>query len=104
METKEKEVIEVNFLGYDCILWFGEYQNNGRKAILLLEKETDEYFADVTVNLPNEELSENEVIIKDYSENEGMLDTLVSAGIVSKPIRYVQTGYVSCPVCSLLVS
>ena len=36
------------------------------------------------------------------SENEGVLDALVEAGYVSKPIDWVRTGFVTCPICKLL--
>jgi len=42
------------------------------------------------------------IIVKEYSGNEGMLKTLVNAGIVSKPIRYTQSGYISAPICKFL--
>jgi hypothetical protein len=56
-----------------------------------------------TVNIPDAELASNEVCIKSYSENEGMLDALLKAKIVAKPHRTVQSGYVVIPVCKLLV-
>ena len=45
----------------------------------------------------------NYTFIKDYSENEGMLDALVKAGIVSEPIEYYHTGYVTCPLVEVLI-
>jgi hypothetical protein len=39
--------------------------------------------ATATLNLPEIALGPDEVIIKDYSENEGMLDTLILAGLFS---------------------
>ena len=56
----------------------------------------------VTVNLPELPLPEDHVAIKDYSECEGVLDTLVQAGIVSAPIGYVRSGYVELPICRIL--
>ena len=43
------------------------------------------------------------VAVKDWSENVGVLDALVSAGIVSKPEDYIPSGHVRIPVCRLLV-
>ncbi len=99
METKEKEVIEVNVQGYNCIVHFEVYSNNGRKAIWLLDKETGEENFYASVNIPDVELRENEVIIKDYSENEGVLNALISAGVVSKSIFFAK----GLPVCELLI-
>ena len=59
-------------------------------------------FAKCTVNIPG--LEKDEVAIKDYSENEGMLDFLLSNSIVEKPHRYEHSGYVRIPVCKMSVS
>ena len=42
-----------------------------------------------------------EVAIKNYSENEGILSALVSAGIVKEPHRYIWQERVRIPVCIL---
>ena len=42
-----------------------------------------------------------EVAIKNYSENQGILDALVSAGIVKEPHRYIWQDRVRFPVCIL---
>lgn len=42
-----------------------------------------------------------EVAIKNYAENEGILDTLISVGIVKAPHRYVWQGHALVPVCIL---
>lgn len=49
------------------------------------------------------DLAPDEVIVKDYSEYAGMLDCLVDAEIVSEPIRWVSSGFVTMPVCRLLI-
>lgn len=56
-------------------------------------------FATCTVSLKN--LEKNEVAIKDYSENEGVLQLLITEGIIEKPHRYVNSDYVKIPVCLL---
>lgn len=42
-----------------------------------------------------------EVAIKNYAENEGILDALMDAGIVKAPHRHIWTGYACIPVCVL---
>lgn len=42
-----------------------------------------------------------EVAIKNYSENEGILDALLEAGIVKAPHRYIRQERVCIPVCIL---
>lgn len=94
---------EVNFLGYNCILNFGQYAN-GRTAIQLIDVEDGAPVAIATVNVPEYDLAADEVVIKSYSENIGVLDALINANIVRETGRFVNTGYISAPVCKLLVS
>jgi hypothetical protein len=54
------------------------------------------------VNIPGTVLEKDEVIIKNYSENEGVLEFLIENGIVSKPLRTVSSGWVTCPIVKLL--
>ena len=56
-------------------------------------------YMSVTVNVDG--LDENEVAIKNYSENEGILDVLVDEGIVKPPHRHVKSGFVLIPICEL---
>ena len=102
------------FKGWNCRLDFKKY-HNGRTCIILTNAtpiDEGSYIADpgtekiaiATVNISGVKIKKNEVIIKDYSKNEGMLDTLIKAEIISNPIRFVKTGYVTCPVCKLLIN
>jgi hypothetical protein len=49
-----------------------------------------------------ENLEEGEVAVKDWSENEGILDFLVDHGFVESPHRYVEQGFVRIPICKLI--
>ncbi len=60
-------------------------------------------FAVCTVNIPHAQVAEDEVAIKDYSENEGMLQYLIKNKIVMLPHRYTQSGYVTVPICRILI-
>jgi hypothetical protein len=71
--------MDVKFKQWDCSLAFGEYKN-GRTALFLTDK-----------------------AIKNYSENEGVLDVLIEHKVVSKPKRYVNLTHVSVPICELLI-
>jgi len=83
---------------YQCTLKVEAY-SNGRTALCLIDAEDGSPVCTATINVPEVELKPNEVIIKNYSENEGILDVLVNAGIVTPTGRYISIGYVSCPVC-----
>ena len=75
---------------------------NGRHAIKLYDEEDGMPYATASINMPAEDLEDDEVIIKDYSENAGILDSLVEAGVVSEPIRHIQAGFTFVPVVKLL--
>lgn len=107
--TKQKlEPIKVKMLGYSCIVQFAKYADGDRTAIELVVVDTDgtpiEPMARATVNLPGCPLAKNEVFIKNYSENEGIIDILHAAGVISKSIRQTPSGWVQVDVCTLLVN
>lgn len=98
--------VKVRFGNWDCELKRLQY-NNRRTALQLVawEDQDDVYEGDLiatcTVNIPEIDLEESEVIIKDYSENEGMLNSLLDANVVKLTGKSIQTGFVTCPVCVL---
>lgn len=92
----------IEFDGYTCVIEVLRYQN-GRPALQLVDAYGGAPVATATVNLPDEVLEPGEVAIKDYSENEGMLAVLVKAGIVGAPVRTVTSGWVTVPICPLLM-
>ena len=103
----------VKFSSWDCEVIPARYRN-GIIALKLVEWE-DGYPVPIAVATVNLEDYEDEILdaisvtgnnytfIKDYSENEGMLDALVKAGIVSEPLGFYHTGYVTCPLVEVLI-
>jgi hypothetical protein len=87
---------------YQLVPQFGQYRNNNRVSITLIDAEDGIPFAVATVNLPDEPLEENEIAIKNHSENEGILWALQEAGIVGQVKREVQSGFVRIPIVELL--
>ena len=100
----------VKFNVWNCEVIKKQYQN-GRVALQLIaiadDMDNDVYkgepIAMATVNLPEVELADGEVFIKDYSENEGMLEALENAGVVKFTGQYVKSGFVIIPICKLLI-
>jgi hypothetical protein len=82
---------------YNVHLEKGKY-SNGRTAIELIDAEDGIPVMVATVNIPEVPLNEDEIIIKDYSENEGVLDFLQQNGLVGEVLREVTTGFVKCQV------
>jgi hypothetical protein len=92
----------VRFKDYVCKIVFAQY-SNGRTAIELVDAEGwHEPIARASVNLPDAPLEDDEIFIKDWSENEGMVGALVRAGVVSESIGYEPSGFVMVDKCKLL--
>jgi hypothetical protein len=79
-----------------------QYQNK-RTALIAVNITTGEELCTCSVNIPEYPLDEEDIIIKDYSENEGVLDDLITKGIVSEPIDWITSGHVLVPICKLLI-
>jgi len=95
--------IKVAFNGWNCVLVKHKYEKGGGVALELVDEIDGESVAMATVNLPEVVLDHDVVLIKDWSENEGMLDCLVKHNIVSYTGKDVRTGMVRANICKLLV-
>lgn len=93
--------MQVQFHHWLCDIQYLTYPN-GRTAIQLVDAEDQSPIAVATVNIPEAPLKENQVLIKDYSENQGILDVLVKAGIVKDLNQWVPSGHITADVCELL--
>jgi hypothetical protein len=92
----------IQYKNWNCNVLFHTYQENGNTAIQLVDARDGQPIATASVNLSTP-LAQDEVYIKNYSENEGVLEALVEGGILSPPISYSQTGFVTVPRCKILV-
>jgi hypothetical protein len=57
--------------------------------------------ATATINTKEKLPSKRHIVIKNYSENEGILEALEEAGIVKKTGDFVAAGFSRCPVAEL---
>jgi hypothetical protein len=62
--------------------------SNGRLAIRLIDPEDGSPQVTASVNLPDEPCPDGCTYMKTYSENEGILEDLIAAGIVTPPMAY----------------
>jgi hypothetical protein len=85
---------------YSVTVKLGKY-DNGRTAIHLDDVNDGYPYATATVNIDHVLLADDEVLIKDYSENEGILDFLIKNNIVTPTSNGVQSGFVWIPVAIL---
>ena len=74
---------------------------NGEMRIQLYDSSDGMLYATATSQIQGK-LEEGEVAIKDWSENEGILDFLIDYKFVEKPHRFVNQGFVKIPICKLI--
>jgi hypothetical protein len=91
----------VMFMGEECTIEWQEYAEGGVAMQLWCEEGP---MGKATVCVPGSGIAVDEVIIKDYAENQGMLKALVDAGVVSDTGKTVPCGYEVGHVCKLLVT
>jgi len=90
----------------EVVLSFTKYLRNDRICLRLLavrDGAEAEPVAVCSVNLPGVAMSENEIAVKTWYENVGMLGWLMDASIVSPPLRYAYFAGVFIPICALLM-
>lgn len=93
----------VNFMGYECSIKFDIYLDGGATCITLICKEDGQPVAVATINCPNFKLEPGMVIIKNYSENEGVLEALIDAGVIKDTGMCIHLPHTTANICRLLV-
>ncbi len=103
--------ITFRFMDIDCVLIRKQYHTNKRHALLVEAADTPfnrdqgqmpgEPVAKASVNV-DIELAHDEVAIKSWAENEGMLETLIAAGFVEDLCHPVPCGYEFADVVRLI--
>lgn len=91
--------MEIQFKKWKCDLHFEAYKD-GNTALRLTDRSGGETIAKCTVNL--EGLKDDELAIKDYSENMGMYQTLLDYKIIKPAHRWHRQMYgIMTPICFL---
>lgn len=90
----------VEFCDCMCKLVGRRYAGD-RRALVLTGANTGLPVCTASVNLPDEECAYDEIFIKDYSENSGIMTVLINAGVIERPHRKVRSEYVVIPCCRL---
>lgn len=76
----------VKFQQWYCAVARAQYLNKV-PALLLVDTRTGEHVARATVNIPGAKPKPNHVFIKNWSENEGMYESLVEAGVIKEAVN-----------------
>jgi hypothetical protein len=91
---------KVEFCGFTCSVEISMY-SNGNTCVTLNDVEDGSPVATATINTSAELPSKRHIVIKNYSENEGILEALEEAGIVKQTGSFVAAGFSKCPVVEL---
>ena len=86
---------------FQLIAEFSNYKN-GQNAITLWDTADGFPYAKASLCAEDELLESDEVAIKDYSENVGILESLIEAEIIDHPHAFIWTGHVRVPICKIL--
>lgn len=104
-DNPEKLSATVHFGRYECDCYQTSYPAGGATALYLVEKASGEPIATATVNVPeaNHLLGIGAILVKDYSENSGMMDALEAAGIAADTGKTIPIGFTEAKIARMLV-
>jgi hypothetical protein len=85
---------------YEIEIKFSKYLN-GQNRMEFTDKK-DGFPVLIASVAIEESLSPDEIAIKNYSENEGVLNFLIEKEVISSPLKYFNSGFVSIPICKLM--
>lgn len=77
----------------------GQYRN-GAKALQLIDTADGGPYAVATVNT-GETYPDDQIAVKDWSENEGMVEFLTQIGFIDRVVGMEPCGYVMAHICHL---
>lgn len=82
-----------------CFFKLKKYMNN--RTCISLEDEQKGPVINITINIPDVKIPEGAVAIKNYSENEGILEWLEENGFIKEIIGSIPYNWVSIPIVIL---
>jgi hypothetical protein len=89
----------VNFMGEELNVKLSKYAN-GQNAMQLVDQDGMPFMTASVAHDVN--IDDDCVIIKNYSENEGILQALIEAGIIEKPFCEIPVNFVTLYVAVLI--
>ena len=91
----------MKILGAECDIEIGKYFKTNKNYIKFIEKETGEPWTTASVNIPDIHIGDEDVILKIYSENSGIMQDLLDNDIIEEPHSYIQSQMVQFPVARI---
>jgi hypothetical protein len=101
--VERTRLVYVRFHGQSYQVKFARYAGTDRVVVRLQRDYDPADYLTATVNVPEWHAGEGEVLIKDYSENEGILAVLTAARVVADTGRTYPVGMTSVNICRLLI-
>jgi|APGre2960657505_1045072.scaffolds.fasta_scaffold37011_2 hypothetical protein len=83
----------------DVVIDIKNYENT--TIIRLIDAEDGSPYATASKYVPDFELNQGEILIKNYSENVGILEFLIENNIVSDTGKKLNSGYIQLHICIL---
>ncbi len=93
--------IKTKHFSGDCTIQHDYYQDNFRPSIRIIDLNGHPIMT-ASVNIPDEPCEPDHTYIKDWSENEGILQALLDAGIIKDTGKSVEIGFVSAKYVQIL--
>ncbi|MDN5697737.1 MAG: hypothetical protein L0G70_07150 [Rubrobacter sp.] len=97
--------VRVKFAGIGSRVIHTSYVHSNTTALLLVDAADDSLVITASINVAgvSESLPEDQLVLKTYSEGEGLLEALGEAGVVEDTGERVASGFVECPIVRLTV-
>jgi hypothetical protein len=94
--------LELKFQDWRCRLVMEQYSDGGGPSLRLVDADDGSSIARVTSKLSEFNPQEDELLIKNYSENEGVLAALVDAGVLTDTGVTVRTEFAELSIARLI--
>lgn len=88
---------KMNYKQYKAVVIQSKYVNNDNLALMLIDEKDGSLITKITVNT-EEKLPEGFGYVKNYSENEGIMEVLQEEGLVKEVLGYKRMGWVTVPL------
>lgn len=88
---------KMNYEQYKAVVIRSKYVNNDNLALMLIDEKDGSLITKITVNT-EEKLPEGFGYVKNYSENEGIMEVLQEEGLIKEVLGYKQMGWVTVPL------
>lgn len=101
VDDRDGSPVSVDFQEWRCHVVMERYEQGGGLSLRLVDAEDGASVARATSNLVGFQSEDDEVLIKNYAENTGILGTLVAAGLIEDTGRLVNSEYIDLNIVRL---